>query len=96
MRLFGGVLSTLSQSASSGSQKRRQEVEKRRQEQIRQRQIEDDRKRSDKLARLRNARQEVQIGFDERVVSPLSSVPIQLTQILTHLADEVKAFQYVV
>ena len=68
MRLFGGLLNTLSQTTASTQQKRRQEVEKRQQERAHKQRAEDDKRRQDKLARITEIRRQEQIFFDEKVV----------------------------
>ena len=68
-RLFGGLLSTLSQSTPNGQQKRRLEIEKRQQEKAKQQKAEDEGRRAEKLASLKAARKAEQIKFDEKAVS---------------------------
>lgn len=68
-RLFGGLLSTLSQQTSSSHQKRRQEIEKRQQEKATKQKIEDDQRRTERLAKLDKVRKIEQVRFDEQVVS---------------------------
>lgn len=68
-RLFGGLLSTLSQTTNNSQQKRRQEVEKRQQERAAKQRIEDDKRRSERLAKLDKIRRIEQVRFDEQVVS---------------------------
>lgn len=70
-RLFGGLLSTLSQKPSLAQHKRRQEIEKRQQEKMHKQDAEDDVKRSQRLAKLRETRMKEQIVFEEEVVSGL-------------------------
>jgi hypothetical protein len=67
-RLFGGLLSTLSQSTPNGQQKRRQEIEKRQQEKAKQQKAEDEGRRAQKLADLKAVRRAEQIKFDEQSV----------------------------
>ena len=67
-RLFGGLLSTLSQSTPNGQQKRRQEIEKRQQEKAQRQKAEDEGRRSQKLADLKAVRRAEQIKFDEQSV----------------------------
>jgi len=67
-RLFGGLLSTLSQSTPNGQQKRRQEIEKRQQEKAKQQKAEDEGRRTQKLADLKAVRKAEQIKFDEQSV----------------------------
>ncbi|RDW59463.1 hypothetical protein BP6252_12550 [Coleophoma cylindrospora] len=65
-RLFGGLLSTLSQSTSNGQQKRRQEIEKRQQEKAKQQKVEDEGRKAEKLAKLKTIRKSEQIKFEEQ------------------------------
>lgn len=68
-RLFGGLLSTLSQTTTNSQQKRRQEIEKRQQEKATKQKIEDDKRRTERLAKLDTIRKIEQVRFDEQVVS---------------------------
>lgn len=68
-RLFGGLLSTLSQSSSNGQQKRRQEIEKRQQEKAKQQKVEDEGRKAEKLAKLNFIRKSEHIKFAEQSVS---------------------------
>lgn len=68
-RLFGGLLSTLSQSTPNGQQKRRLEIEKRQAEKAQQQKHDDEMRRAEKLASLKKARRAEQIKFDEESVS---------------------------
>lgn len=68
-RLFGGLLSTLSQTTTNSQQKRRQEIEKKQQEKSAKQKIEDDKHRTERLAKLDRIRQIEQVRFDEQVVS---------------------------
>lgn len=68
-RLFGGLLSTLSQTTPNGQQKRRLEIEKRQQEKAKQQKLEDEVRRAEKLAKLKAIRKEEQVKFDEETVS---------------------------
>ncbi len=68
-RLFGGLLSTLSQSTPNGQQKRRQEIEKRQQEKAKQQKAADEIRRAERLAKLKVVRQAEQIKFNEESVS---------------------------
>lgn len=72
-RLFGGLLSTLSQSASNGQQKRRQEIERRQLERAKQQKVEDEGRRAEKLARLNAVRKVEQVKFERESVSLSSS-----------------------
>lgn len=67
-RLFGGLLSTLSQTAPNNQNKRRQEIEKKQQERAKQQKVADQEKKREKLANLKVVRQEEQIKFEERSV----------------------------
>ena len=67
-RLFGGLLSTLNKSAPNTHQKKRQEIEKRQQERAQQQWVEDDKRRTEKLAKLTPVRKIEQVKFDEQVV----------------------------
>lgn len=67
-RLFGGLLSTLSQSTPNGQQKRRQEIEKRQQERAKQQKADDEIRRKEKLAQLKTVREAEQIKFSEAAV----------------------------
>lgn len=68
-RLFGGLLSTLSQSTPNGQQKRRLEIEKRQAEKAQQQKHDDELRRAEKLANLKKIRKVEQIKFDEESVS---------------------------
>lgn len=67
-RLYGGLLNTLSGTTTNSHQKRRQEIERRQQAKVSQQQIENDKHRQEKLAKLNTARKVEQIKFDEQVV----------------------------
>ncbi|KAJ9131166.1 hypothetical protein NKR23_g11825 [Pleurostoma richardsiae] len=67
-RLFGGLLSTLSQTNSNSQHKRRLEIERRQQEKAQQRKIEDDKRRTEKLEKLSHVRKIEQVKFDEQVM----------------------------
>lgn len=67
-RLFGGLLSTLSQSTPNGQQKRRLEIEKRQQERAKQQKEEDEVRRAEKLAKLKAIRKTEQVKFDEQTM----------------------------
>ncbi|KAH7419561.1 pinin/SDK/memA/ protein conserved region-domain-containing protein [Cadophora sp. MPI-SDFR-AT-0126] len=64
-RLFGGLLSTLSQSTPNGQQKRRLEIEKRQHEKVKQQKEADEARRREKLADLKAIRKAEQIIYDE-------------------------------
>lgn len=68
-RLFGGLLSTLSQTTANSQQKRRLEIEKKQQEKAFKQKTEDDKRRTEKLAKLDKVRRIEQVRFDEQVVS---------------------------
>ncbi|KAH8801504.1 pinin/SDK/memA/ protein conserved region-domain-containing protein [Xylogone sp. PMI_703] len=67
-RLFGGLLSTLSQSAPNGQQKRRQEIERRQLEKAKQQKVEDEGRRAEKLAKLNAVRKVEQVKFEREVM----------------------------
>ncbi|EXF78011.1 peroxin 26 [Colletotrichum fioriniae PJ7] len=67
-RLFGGLLSTLSQTNSSSQHKKRREIEQRQQEKAQKQRAEDEKRRTGKLARITEARWKEQIWFDEKVM----------------------------
>jgi hypothetical protein len=68
-RLFGGLLSTLSQSTPNGQQKRRLEIEKRQAEKARAQKEEDEARKAERLAKIKAARKVEQAKFDEQSVS---------------------------
>ncbi|KXH55846.1 hypothetical protein CNYM01_09561 [Colletotrichum nymphaeae SA-01] len=83
-RLFGGLLSTLSQTNSSSQHKKRREIEQRQQEKAQKQRAEDEKRRTEKLARITEARWKEQILFDEKVVRACPSPPLDgLVQVLT-------------
>lgn len=67
-RLFGGLLSTLSQTTANSHQRKRQEIERRQQEKAHLQRAHDDKLREKKLTKLRAVRRAEQIKFDEQVV----------------------------
>lgn len=67
-RLFGGLLNTLSQSASNTQQKRRLEIETRQQEKARLQKAEDESRRAERLQKLKEVRMREQVKFDEQSV----------------------------
>ncbi|KAF5629092.1 peroxin 26 [Fusarium tjaetaba] len=67
-RLFGGLLSTLSQTSGSVQQKRRLEIERRQQDRLQKQNIEEDRLREEKRLRLTEIRRGQQLTFDEEVM----------------------------
>jgi hypothetical protein len=68
-RLFGGLLNTLSQSASNAQQNKRLEIEKRQQEKARLQKAEDESRRAERLQKLKEVRMREQVKFDEQSVS---------------------------
>jgi hypothetical protein len=68
-RLFGGLLNTLSQSASNAQQKKRLEIEKRQQEKARLQKAEDESRKAERLQKLKEVRTQEQVKFDEQSVS---------------------------
>ena len=68
-RLFGGLLSTLSQSTPTGQQKRRQDVEKRQAEKAQQQKLDDEVRKAEKFAKLIKIRAIEQTKFIEESVS---------------------------
>ncbi|KAK2064137.1 hypothetical protein LY76DRAFT_587693 [Colletotrichum caudatum] len=64
-RLFGGLLSTLSQTNSGSQHKKRREIEQRQHERAQKQRAEDEKRRIEKLARITEARWQEQIKFDE-------------------------------
>ncbi|KAK6074426.1 pinin sdk mema domain protein [Seiridium cupressi] len=66
-RLFGGLLSTLSQTNKSSSQKKRHEIERKQQARVSQQKAEDDKHREERLAKLKAVRRQEQIEWEERV-----------------------------
>ncbi|KAB5558567.1 pinin/SDK/memA/ protein conserved region-domain-containing protein [Coniochaeta sp. 2T2.1] len=68
-RLFGGLLSTLSQRTPNNPQaKKRAEIEKRQHERAQQQRAEDERRRAEKLAKLTHVRRVEQVALDERMM----------------------------
>lgn len=68
-RLFGGLLSTLSQTNKSSSQQRRRpDAERRQQARVSQQKTKDDAHREARLAKLKATRQREQINWEERVL----------------------------
>ncbi|KAI0013989.1 pinin/SDK/memA/ protein conserved region-domain-containing protein [Xylariaceae sp. FL0662B] len=81
-RLFGGLLSTLSQTTSSSQQKRRQEIERRQQAKVHQQKAEDEKHREEKLAKLRAVRKVEQLKFDEQVMRTRHSNMLAIARFL--------------
>ncbi|KAH8770241.1 pinin/SDK/memA/ protein conserved region-domain-containing protein [Hyaloscypha sp. PMI_1271] len=86
-RLFGGLLSTLSQSTPNGQQKRRLEIEKRQQEKAKQQKAADEVRRAEKLANLKAVRKEEQIKFDEESMRIRHSNMLAMAQFLSTKAE---------
>ncbi|TVY81705.1 hypothetical protein LSUE1_G002302 [Lachnellula suecica] len=82
-RLFGGLLSTLSQSTPNGQQKRRQEIEKRQQEKAKQQKVEDEGRRAQRLADLKAVRTAEQVIFDGRSMRIRHTNMLAMAQFLT-------------
>lgn len=78
-RLFGGILSALSQSTPNGQQKRRLEIEKRQHERVKQQKDADEQQRREKLADLNKVRKTEQIKYDEAEVSDLQRGKLLVT-----------------
>jgi hypothetical protein len=76
-RLFGGLLSTLSQSTSNGQQKRRLEIEKRQAEKAKQQKQDEEVRKAEKLASLKKIRKAEQVKFDEESVSRSGSISLR-------------------
>lgn len=72
-RLFGGLLSTLSRTDNSSSQKRRSEVERRQQARASQQKAEDDKQNEARLAKLKAVRRREQVRWEEQVVRDCAS-----------------------
>ncbi|UNI14276.1 hypothetical protein JDV02_000921 [Purpureocillium takamizusanense] len=81
-RLFGGLLSTLSQAGSSSQQKRRQEIERRQQIKMKEQTAEDDKRRAEKKAELHKIRMEQQIHLEEQVMRNRHAKELRLAQFL--------------
>ncbi|KAF6820987.1 nuclear protein [Colletotrichum sojae] len=67
-RLFGGLLSTLSQTNTSSQNKRRREIEQRQHERAQKQRAEEEKQRAETLAKITEARSREQIWFDEQVM----------------------------
>ncbi|TEA22207.1 Pinin-like protein 1 [Colletotrichum sidae] len=67
-RLFGGLLSTLSQTTASTQQRKRREIEQRQQERVQKERAEDEKRKSEKLAKVQEVKLKEQIYVDERVM----------------------------
>lgn len=68
MRLFGGLLGTLSQRPTNPQQQKRQEIEKRQQERLKQLRVEEQNALQEKKAKLDETRARESIKWEERVV----------------------------
>lgn len=68
MRLFGGLLGTLSQRQTNPQQQKRLEIEKRQQERLKQQRVEEQKALEEKKAKLEEARIRESIKWEERVV----------------------------
>jgi hypothetical protein len=68
-RLFGGLLNTLAQGNSASQIKKRQEIEKRQQERAARQREEDDGRKAEKLAKLKEIRIQETAKFHEQSVS---------------------------
>lgn len=66
--MFGGLLSTLSQTTPNNQNKRRLEIEKRQQERVKQQKAADEGRKAEKLANLKDVRRTEQIKVDEQSV----------------------------
>ncbi|KAJ2897510.1 hypothetical protein MKZ38_004633 [Zalerion maritima] len=67
-RLFGGLLSTLSQKTTSTHQKRRQEIEKRQQERAKRQQAENEKHRAERVAKVQSIRKAEQDRTEEKMM----------------------------
>ena len=76
MRLFGGLLGTLSQRPTNSHQQKRLEIEKRQQERLRQQRLVEQRVLEEKKAKLEEERMKNSIKWEERVVRPRISHPL--------------------
>ncbi|KAF7545636.1 hypothetical protein G7Z17_g9023 [Cylindrodendrum hubeiense] len=81
-RLFGGLLSTLSQKTGNTQQKRRLEIERRQQERQQKQRVEDEKERSEKLSRLTGIRRSEQVVFDEEVMRNKHSKMLAMAKFL--------------
>ncbi|GKT47940.1 uncharacterized protein ColSpa_08121 [Colletotrichum spaethianum] len=88
-RLFGGLLSTLSQTNTSSQHKKRREIEQRQHEKAQKQRAEDEKRRTEKLARITEARWREQIKFDEKAVRGGSSLYYRPWKLTKEQEDEV-------
>lgn len=72
MRLFGGLLGTLSQRPTNPQQQKRQEIEKRQQERLKQQKVLEQKALQEKKAKLEETRTRESIKWEERVVRATS------------------------
>ncbi|KAL6698816.1 pinin/SDK/memA/ protein conserved region domain-containing protein [Trichoderma pleuroticola] len=87
-RLFGGLMSTLSQTSNtSQQQKRRQEIERRQQDRMQKQKAEDDQKRAEKLEKLHLVRMAEQIVFDEEVMKKKHEKRLAMAKFLRTRAE---------
>ncbi|KAK4067755.1 hypothetical protein Trihar35433_6315 [Trichoderma harzianum] len=87
-RLFGGLMSTLSQTSNtSQQQKRRLEIERRQQDRIQKQKAEDDQKRAEKLEKLHLVRMAEQIVFDEEVMKKKHEKRLAMAKFLRTRAE---------
>ncbi|KAL2064399.1 hypothetical protein VTL71DRAFT_4893 [Oculimacula yallundae] len=86
-RLFGGLLSTLSQSTPNGQQKRRLEIEKRQHEKVKQQKEADEARRREKLADLKAIRRAEQIIYDEAEMRTRHSNLLAMANFLSTKAE---------
>lgn len=68
MRLFGGLLGTLSQRPANPHQEKRLEIEKRQQERLKQQKVVEEKALAEKKAKIEEVRMKESIKWDERVV----------------------------
>lgn len=68
-RLFGGLLSALSQTTPVGQQKRRFEIEQRQAEKAKEQRRDDQLQKAERLAKIKQTRRDEQVKYDETSVS---------------------------
>ncbi|PHH63973.1 hypothetical protein CDD81_5192 [Ophiocordyceps australis] len=81
-RLFGGLLSTLSQTNSSSQQRRRQEIERRQLDKLQQQTAQDEKKLAERRAAAERTRLCEQITWEERVMRNRHAKELKLAQFL--------------
>lgn len=86
-RLFGGLLSTLSQTNTNLQHRRRQEIERRQQERLQKQRDEDDLRRAEKLSKIRETRLVEQVEFQEQVMRHRHSKMLALAEFLKTKAE---------